>query len=159
MWCFKPPLAVGWGWGSGPSVRTLPLLFQPGSCGGAAAVPSLVLLLSSVLCTLTRPTSIICSRLPPFLRSSSTYLILTVCLFLFCGPLRFGVMSYPPGLLTPNSWLHASNSIDYPSTIHRRTQQPQRWCCSVFSTRNVENPPDPQVCPETPKTVFQGRNP
>ena len=85
-------------WGVGGWLRSRcayapPRVSHPGSCSGMAALYTLSLghapgrpispsplRAHSLLCTLTRPTSIICSIVPPFLRSPSTYLILTACL-------------------------------------------------------------------------------
>jgi len=121
-----------------------PRAAYPGSLRGVAAPPTSLLCPCATRHTLTGPILIPCSVVPPPRSSSSTYRILTPIFFL--DPLRFGVSSYPPGLLTPRlarpsypGFTGPELSFDrsHPLEMHRGARRPERAL-----SRHLRLPPD-----------------
>ena len=112
MLYYKATAGCGLGWVGVSGARAPPPSAYPVSRSGVAAPSTVPPRPRSALITLTGPIRIPCSVVPPLRSSSSTYR--TRSPFRFRGPRRVGVVSYPPGLLTPRRALPSHPSITPP---------------------------------------------
>ena len=135
MLYYKATAGCGLGWVGVSGARAPPPSAYPVSRSGVAAPSTVPPRPRSALITLTGPIRIPCSVVPPLRSSSSTYR--TRSPFRFRGPRRVGVMSYPPGLLTPRRALPSHSSITPPSRAEFVRIRRRRWrltatfCCAV----------------------------